>query len=306
MTPPRTTGADGLPLHRWGDLPAELATVTMLRERRLRLASDQQHVAWYMRVGNHGRGDHPLYRIADAVPLPPLRGKAAAAYTAARTCARCGVTGTYRLTPTSHGTHGQRLLDYDCLQAELASVSRARWVRERHAAVAWAAGVLADDRVVLVDERIAAGNQVGHIHAATLDGTVLADGTVEHGDMPTYSRTELAGRRLIAWDNWWVYRLADGDAHGRRLTQWLMRPDPHGGLYHQQHPPADPRDVVQTMREQLALMARDEHPDGPPGTCPTLPETGLVPCGEPLTDSGVCVEHRRPLLLAALAGGGHA
>lgn len=304
MTPPRTTGADGLPLHRWGDLPAELATVTMLRERRLRLASDQQHVAWYMRVGNHGRGDHPLYRIADAVPLPPLRGKAAAAYTAARTCARCGVTGTHRLIPNSNGTHGRRLLDTACVAAELASLSRARWLRERIAVPAWAAGVLADDRVVLIQERIAAGTQVGRVHAATLDGAVLLDGRVEHGDPPAYTRRELAGRRLIAWDSWWVYRLAEGDSHGQRLTSWLMRPDPHGGLEHQRPPAgADPRDVVATMREQLALMAADEHPDGPPGTCPVLPETGLTPCGAELTPSGVCEVHRRPLLLAALAGG---
>lgn len=310
MTPPRTTGVDGLPLHRYGDLPDGLGTAGMLRERRLRLADGQPHVAWYLRIGSHGRGDYPLYRIADAEPLPPLKGRAAEKYTAARTCARCGVTGIHRLIHRTGGTHGRRLLDDACHRAELTAVNRTGWLRDRIAATAWAAGVLVDERVLLVDVRRAAGTRPARLYAATLAGRVVLDEELTGG------RTwyEVAGThhldvlRPVVWGRWWwAIQIADGDDFEDRLSEWMMRPASSGGLTLCRRPDgADPRDVIQTMREQLALMARDEHPDGPPGGCPALPETGLVPCGEPLTDSGVCVEHRRPLLLAALAGGGHA
>jgi hypothetical protein len=295
VTARRTTGDDGLPRHRADDFPAGLATETMLRAQRRRLTPGQRHVAWY----GTPYGDRALYRIADSIELPPLVGKRAEAYKAARTCARCGTVHTQRLydNPNFKGTHGRRLLDESCRTLEFKSLEAPEAYRERQAAVAWAAEVLADERTVVGHQRYQSGLTLpGRLHLATVAGEVLLDLETERPWSVLDAVTWLDSRRLVMW--WGNTRRGDE----MRLKVWDWAPSLKDSVSRD----TDPRDAVAYMCDLLHLMAVDEHPDGPPGTCPVLPETGIVPCGQPLTETGHCVEHRRDYLVQVLAAGGQA
>lgn len=132
------------PLYGFGSLPAEhLATKTMLKaERRLRPATGQ------LPIGDYAVRDGcaPLYAVADAEPLPALPPVRAAAWTAARTCVRCGESKPRPL----NDYRGAGRLCGPCQK----TVATERWIEQSRATQAdagkWARGLLADPTVLLM------------------------------------------------------------------------------------------------------------------------------------------------------------
>lgn len=307
MSRARRVGHDGLPRIPYGDtIPPDLATETMLRRVRRRLAPGQQHVAWY----GTPYGDRALYLVADSVELPPLRGKRAAAYVAARTCARCGQAAADPLPWFRDSGRDGRRLDYTCRAAETDAALAPERYRRRRQAVTWAADVVADGQAVIVATRLRLAGMQAHrrVHAATVAGEILVDARyVDPADIADQIQP-LMDRPLIAWSSTqplYDWRTGPYAATTVAVQLWdkraLWADSPA-----RDEPSFDtsPADAAAAMRDLILRMAADDHPHGPPGDCPVLPETGTIPCGQPITETGHCVEHRRPYLLERLAAGG--
>lgn len=130
-------------IYRYNELPAaQLATVTMLKHRRLRPAEGQKPIASYMMP----RGYAELFAVADSVAMPPLPPSRQAAWDLARTCAHCKARADQ---PHGKGHDGQRY----CEPCQEPAAER-RWHAERAAdrarAQAWARDVLDDSDALLV------------------------------------------------------------------------------------------------------------------------------------------------------------
>ncbi|OKI52870.1 hypothetical protein [Micromonospora sp. CB01531] len=268
MTDRRTRCPDGLPLYRVGEIPEHLATKTMLARQRRRPADRQKSVATLF---YHGNKHAPLYAIADSVELPALSPARQAAWTAARTCARCQATSDAPLPMTND----ERRRCLGCGRAERLAAARPSWLALRQQAVDWARDVLYHPDTVLI-----ALHRLGHgcpieVHATTVDGQVLVDvlvwpkypssklartpGAVDADQLVPYL-TPLVGRRLIhlgaAWNGtpmrvlsdasnlWWHYEtsLADpsiredrDDAFAQRWTDWHARTWSNGDGLHRGH-----------------------------------------------------------------------
>lgn len=165
----RTNTDGGLPTYRVTEIPDGLATKTMLARQRRRPAPGQPAAAILF---YHGNKHTPLYTVAAAQPLPPLPPGRQAAWTAARTCARCAATNE---TPYQSIENGRRLC-LDCVVAERAAAVWPSWLRLRAAAVSWARDVLIDpDTVLLAAYRLTDWDGPIHVHAATVGGQVLVD-----------------------------------------------------------------------------------------------------------------------------------
>ncbi|MFG2056662.1 hypothetical protein ACGFI9_21830 [Micromonospora sp. NPDC048930] len=174
---------DNLPTYRFGELPEHLATATMLRRQRRRLADGQPCVGWLRYRGNKHA---PLFEIAASVPLPALTGKRQAAWTAARTCARCqatsdtpwpvyGVLTCACAAGVSPAGGDRRRLCSDCARAEMLAAARASWLRLRAAAVTWAQDVLADPDTAVLAVYIHDWGHPTQVRAETVTGEVLVD-----------------------------------------------------------------------------------------------------------------------------------
>ncbi|MBS2962612.1 hypothetical protein KGA66_06105 [Actinocrinis puniceicyclus] len=219
----------GRPTYRYGDLPAQhLATRTTLRtEHRRRPRPGQLIIAWYRLY----RDWAPLYAIADAAPLPALPEKRAAAWSASRTCSRCGEQRA-RPLPLSPDPDPERYCT-PCRQ----TTAQERWIEASRAAqadmAAWARDVLADPRTVL------AASEDNHIdwispgyRVETVDGQVLLDthvrtttddraatyrpdvrnqleGSVYVGDLLETIR-QISARRIVTWYGGELDRLPQG------------------------------------------------------------------------------------------------
>ncbi|MBX7264946.1 hypothetical protein KIF24_01995 [Micromonospora sp. Llam7] len=159
----------GRPLYRVGEIPDGLATVTMLRRLRRRPAEGQKPAATLF---YHGNKHTDLYEITASTPLPALSPGRQAAWTAARTCARCAAT---RPDPLEFIDRGRRLCA-GCVVTERSAAARPSWLRLRAAAVAWAGDVLDDpDTVLIAAYGLTDWGAPYHVHAITLDGQVLVD-----------------------------------------------------------------------------------------------------------------------------------
>ncbi|MFY1669523.1 hypothetical protein ACN27G_06145 [Plantactinospora sp. WMMB334] len=230
----RTTGPLGLPLFRTGEIPDGLATVTQLRLQRRRPAPGQRPAAELLYYGNSYT---ELWTVAETEQLPALSPGQQTAYDAARRCARCG---EQRDQPVPRDHLSGRRVCAPCGEAE-AEMSWWVWRHQaRAAAVAWAAGVLADPHAVLVHERGVGHLLFGAFALVPATGQVLLDapriryndrdyaastmrpeswndprGTVGIVDIADQVRS-LAGRRLIVWT---------GSFTGRGLGSliWNMR-----------------------------------------------------------------------------------
>jgi hypothetical protein len=154
--------------YSWGNLPLELlAARTALRiEHHREPAPDQKSVAIY----KLRRDIADLYAIVDTKPLPALSPKRAAAWTAARTCARCA-----KQTPRPLPQRPPERTRYcsDCA----ATVAFERWCEQSRAAQAetaqWARDVLDDPAAILIaTDR---GWNIRHMRAETVKGALLFD-----------------------------------------------------------------------------------------------------------------------------------
>lgn len=215
MSRRRTHCPNGWPLYRIGELPENLATVTMLKRMRRRPAEGQEPAGTLLYRGNEYA---PLYEVAAAVELPALTGKAAARYTAHRTCARCAEVNSEQ--PFREYEDGRRLCPR-CTTAERFAKHRPSWLALRIQATAWARNVLADPDTVLLAAHRHTFSYPVELHAVTLAGEVLVDavvwpkspawklartpGAIDAADVvPTL--TPLVGRRAI--------HHIDGGRHG--------------------------------------------------------------------------------------------
>lgn len=158
-----------LPAYRYGQLPDGLATTTMLRRMRRRPAPGQEPVGTLI----YRRSKHAaLFEIAASEELPALPAGRQAAWTAARTCARCAATSS---TPWPLTYDSDRRRCPDCVGAERLAAARPSWYALRAQAVDWARDVLADpDSVLLALYRVDWGCPI-EVHATTTDGQVLVD-----------------------------------------------------------------------------------------------------------------------------------
>ncbi|MFI7249813.1 hypothetical protein [Micromonospora chalcea] len=265
----RKLSPGGLPVYRVGEIPDGMATATMLRRQRRRPAEGQPAVALLF---YHGNKHAPLYEVSASATLPALSPRRQAAWTAARTCARCATT---RDTPLARH-HGGRRLCLGCNRLERLAAARPAWLTLRQQAVDWARTALLDRDVVLIALR-----QLGHgfpieVHAITLDGQPLVDvlvwpkwpspkllrtpGAIDADRLVPYLMP-LIGRRLIylgtgwtqtpmgvlsaASELWWRYEtsLADpsikehrDDEFRQRWTDWHARTWSNGdGLWKGYH-----------------------------------------------------------------------
>ncbi|MEU7620517.1 hypothetical protein AB0B27_31120 [Micromonospora rifamycinica] len=195
---------DGLPVYRVTEIPDGMATSTMLRRLRRRPADGQPAVALLF---YHGNKHAPLYKIADAEALPALSPGRQAAWTAARTCARCQAT---RDTPFPHVFDSSRRLCSGCRVAERLAAATPSWLRLRAAAVTWARHVVDDpDTVLFAAYRLHDRDEPIHVHATAVDGRVLVDVVArrpyQHGrtiggmsaDLLVPLLMPLVGRRLV-------------------------------------------------------------------------------------------------------------
>lgn len=190
----RRTCPQGRPIYRSGEVPDHLATVTMLRLTRRRPAPDQLPAATLL---YHGNKYTELYEIAGTEQLPPLPPRRQAAWTAARTCARCADT-SLAPWPPRRGRRLRRLCPH-CDQAEGIAAARPSWLRLRAAATAWARGVLADpDTVILAAyHHDRGGGYPLHVRAETpLTGEVLVD-VVAQSHQPSIRRVLAPGAVVV-------------------------------------------------------------------------------------------------------------
>lgn len=162
----RTECPAGRPLYRHGDLPAlQLATVTMLRRARRRVADGQQPIASYMTYRDYA----PLYAVADAVAMPPLSPARQAAWDTARTCVTCV---TRAATPYERGPDGERHCE-PCQEPAAEAWWHAQRAKDRTAGTEWARGVLADPAAVLIYSANTVPSSC--LRVETLDGEVLIE-----------------------------------------------------------------------------------------------------------------------------------
>lgn len=142
--------ADGLVTYRNGEIPAGMATMTMLARQRRRPAPDQPVVGYY----KVRRGEVPLYAIAESVELPAMTDKQLARWTANRTCARCEEVLADPVPLLADG----RRLDATCRKAEQLARTRVSWLALRMEAVAWARAFIAKrDGVIVVGHLVSGG-----------------------------------------------------------------------------------------------------------------------------------------------------
>ncbi|GAB3856688.1 hypothetical protein GCM10029963_53480 [Micromonospora andamanensis] len=169
MTASRKLDPAGRPLYRVAEIPDHLATVTMLRRLRRRPAEGQEPAATLF---YHGNKHTDLYEIAASQELPALSPGRQAAWTAARTCARCQAT---RTNPLAHIDRGRRLCA-GCVVTERTAAARPSWLRLRAAAVQWARDVLDHpDTVLIAAYGLTDWGAPYHVHAMTPDKEVLVD-----------------------------------------------------------------------------------------------------------------------------------
>lgn len=173
----RTHCPAGRILYRQGELPATLATATMLSKVRRRLAEGQEPVASLL-CGPRAYYA-PLYVIAAAVELPALKGKVLARWQAARACARCSAASPQDPWPKlwHHNTQlPPRRLCPGCVAWERTAYWLAQQgLADRAAAVAWARDLRADSTVALVSAVRDKTTELIGLYARLLDGTVLVD-----------------------------------------------------------------------------------------------------------------------------------
>lgn len=154
--------ADGLVTYRHGEIPAGMATMSMLARQRRRPAPKQPVVGYY----KVRRGEVPLYAIADSVELPAMTDKQLARWTGNRTCARCGET---RVDPVPLLDDGRRV-DEKCRQAERLARARVSWLAGRMEAVAWARAFTAKrDGVILVGHLVAGRTGASPVELLAVD-----------------------------------------------------------------------------------------------------------------------------------------
>lgn len=160
--------------YSFGNLPLDLlAARTALRiERHREPAPDQKPVAIY----KLRRDIADLYAIVDTAPLPALSPARAAAWTAARTCARCATESRRPLLLIDDG----RRYCSGCSSA----LAFQRWSQQSRAVQAetaeWARGVLADPAAMLIAAD--RGWNIRHLRAETVKGAVLFDVRVRSTD----------------------------------------------------------------------------------------------------------------------------
>lgn len=221
---------DGRPVYRVDELPPYLATVTRLRLLRRRLAPEQLPVASLLFMSSHGWRYAALYRVDEAVRLPPLPPAREAAWLAARTCARCAGVSELRLPEVDARRVCSRCADLEC---------RAAWqVRQnarRTAGRDWARGVLGDPAAVLVAETVRGWDKPFGVYAVrAASGEVLVDELLvcrragqRPADWPEAACVEtllepllrLDAARLVGYRNWALAKLADEVAVVRH-THW--------------------------------------------------------------------------------------
>jgi hypothetical protein len=186
------------PDYSYGNLPAEqLATATMLRTE-LRLMPNGKVLGTYRTRD----GAAALYAVADAVPMAPLSPARAAAWTAARTCIRCGEA---KRRPLPNYPSAGRLCD-TCQ----ATVAAERWTERARAAqadaAAWARDILAGPNILLIARD---GNyDRPHVRVEWLtalsqsdgDPLVIFDGRLRKVDEPRHFDDEWwTPERIQAW-----------------------------------------------------------------------------------------------------------
>jgi len=315
----RTHCPAGRPMYRMGEIPAGLATVTMLRDRRRKLAEGQKPVATLF---YHGNQHTELYEIAASVEMPPLSPARAARYAAARTCYRCGIQSIYTLEYVWRGPWQGNRRCGNCGRLDARADELAGKLVGRLAATAWARGVLADVTVAIVAEcRHQTYATATEVHAELVDGTVLLSAIIDHPRMTgehsprarpagevenelcnllLYRRVGLAGGLYdvqLAMQSWQRSQgindrfppllVENADGIGRRWAAWLCQDAwrVHQAQYLPDQPAAA---IVAQIRELLHKVADDtDHPDGP-AACPALPATGTEPCGSTILP---CPQH---------------
>jgi hypothetical protein len=270
-------GPGGLPLYL-GSIPADaVATPHDLEAVHHRLLSSRtQAVAWcYV-------DDVPteLYAIADAHPIPQLRLVDQAAWTQARTCARCGKRQFDRF-PQNH--FGPPYCPSPCRNDEAKDRWLARRARDREDVTRWAREIRAIPNAIWIHSTW--GVVTPLLMGSFLTGDVLDNRpavSVVPGDRPGSRRPDgsphiahladvastasrLAGARIIAWDRDSAaiidnphfrdvvgddtLALLDGDVFQDRYARWLGLPySEHPDDYYTQppglmlvDPPADAR-----------------------------------------------------------------
>lgn len=153
--------------YSYGNLPLELlAARTALRiEHNREPAPDQKPVAIY----KLRRDIADLYAICDTRPRTKLSPARAAAWKAARTCARCSQESRRPLTLADDG----RRYCSGCLTA----AAFERWCEQSRTVQAetaeWARGVLADPAAILIAAD--RGWNIRHLRAETVNGAVIFD-----------------------------------------------------------------------------------------------------------------------------------
>jgi hypothetical protein len=263
---------DGRPVYEHGDVPVQLATMSMLARTRRRPAPGQEPVATYW----GGRAYRPLYAVADADRLAPLPPSKQARWERNRTCGRCGA---FRELAWKRGVDGRRYCDR-CLEPAAEEWWHTRRADGRRRAAEWAAGVAADPSVVLVYAPSRA------VRAETLRGRVLVDALCDEQPSAAGRYTvprdvagqvaALARRRIVvAW--WDLHELQKvmtrggvhvelplADRFGPHWDEWRGERDvPRRGeapyrLHHtlvRQQLPGDPAGHIAAMRAGIVEMA---------------------------------------------------
>ncbi|MBC7299494.1 hypothetical protein [Nocardia salmonicida] len=165
-----TRGARGLPLYRYGDLPAAaLATRTMLRQQyRSRPAEDQAPIAeLFIR-----RDYYDLYTIDDAVALRALTPARHAVWIAARTCSRCREQSPRPFQQLRDGNH----YCPSCYPLAADDWWNTRLQTMQTGAIDWARALTTDPRAVLINVIDATVSRV--IVTDIASGTTLHDHNV--------------------------------------------------------------------------------------------------------------------------------
>ena len=206
--PSRRASTDDPVYHR-GDLPAEhLATVTFLKtEMRRRPADGQQPIALYPTRESFA----DLYAVVDTAALPELSPTRSAAWTSARTCARCAAASA---RPLKVAKDGRRYCS-TCIAPAFIERFHAARVPIRREQIEWARGTLADPSTVLAFAS-STGDGAVAFYVEALDGQMLLHARVGYyalfygltkvkpGLMPVDElrpllQQVLAGRTVLAW-----------------------------------------------------------------------------------------------------------
>lgn len=284
---------EGVPIYGWEGILhlAGLATAGMLKRDRKRPGDGQKPVGQYFTGYEYA----PLYRLDEAVDLPPLSPGRQRLYDANRTCARCGARSK---APWEKGRDGKRYC-YGCQEPAAEELWHREQVERTKASAAWAREILADESVVLLAVR--SRQYWREVYAADLAGAVLLDAKVRYSQTVAEGNPKadelaatsgpadvldrvlaLASRRLVTWRSdagaelsWLLnpaslgrevdleLRLAtaSGDHFGRRYDNWVGKLA--GGSYRWNPTvatvpaPWEPAELVATMRTALAEMAAE-------------------------------------------------